>query len=526
MQSLVPWLLLASPAFPMLAGLAIRGRSATTAARFAIAAAAVSVLLAMTAVVALYSDGNYFLRLAPLGENSPIALTLKMDVVSATMGLLVSFLGFIVIRFSKNYLAGDARLSEFFSWMSLTLAAVLLLVLSGNLLVLLGAWVATSLCLHRLLLHYPRRDGAVFAARKKFVISRLGDLCLSIAILLIYHHFGTLEFDALFAAAAAGKSTGLPLICVFLAACAALKSAQFPFHGWLPDTMETPTPVSAFMHAGIINAGGFLVIRLSPLFVHAPLALYALAVLGAITAAFGAIVMLTQPSVKRSLAYSTIAQMGFMLLQCGLGAFGLALLHIVAHSLYKAHAFLHAGSTIGSVPRAAIKLPIPTLGIGLLASGLLVAGATTAWSIFLPSSPHETGIFTVVLALAIAYGLARAWTVGGGLRTAMISTLAAAGIATVSLALHFAAAGLFRSLPSFSAPAALVVIVTAVFVLLFIFQSFLWRAGKYRYGRSLYVHALNGFYIGTLGNRLLGKLWPSHPIQQISATTKTIRTHP
>src|SRR5690606_5255778 len=129
---------------------------------------------------------------------------------------------------------------------------------------------------------------------------------------------------------------------------ALLKSAQFPFHTWLPDTMGTPTPVSTLMHAGIINAGGYLVIRLSPLLVENTTAMLFLATIGAVTLASASLVMLTQTSVKRMLAYSTIAQMGFMLLQCGLGAYALAVLHLIAHSLYKAHAFLSSGSTVAT----------------------------------------------------------------------------------------------------------------------------------------------------------------------------------
>ncbi len=516
MQALLSYSLLALPALPLLAGVAARGRSAATAGKLVIGAATGSFILALVVIGGLILQGPHGVRLAPFGAESAIALSLRMDGVAAVMALLVSFLGLTVIRFSRHYLAGDPQQARFFSWMSLTLAAVLTLVLSGNLLLLTVAWVATSLFLHRLLLHYPERAGAVFSARKKFVVSRTGDAFLLAAVVLVYHHFGTWEFDALFAAAAAGKTAGLPLIGLLLAVCAALKSAQFPFHSWLPDTMETPTPVSAFMHAGIINAGGFLVVRLSPLFVHAPAALTMLAVLGAITAAFGAVVMLAQPSVKRALAYSTIAQMGFMLLQCGLGAFGLALLHIVAHSLYKAHSFLHAGSTVGAVPRAAIRLQTPALALGVLTGGLLVAAGATALAAIAPATKHETGVFAVVLALALAYGLARAWSAGGGVRTAVLGTGVAVGIAGASFALHAGASVLFSNLPHLSPPPVLVIAAGAVFAILFLFQSFVWRAGHHPLGRRLYIHALNGFYIGTWANRLLGQLWPPHATEPVT----------
>jgi NAD(P)H-quinone oxidoreductase subunit 5 len=512
MHPLIPWLLVLIPVLPLIAGLLARPLPAAAATRLVVTAAAGSLGLALLAGLGLALDGPLTARWSAFGAGSAFSLSLRLDVVSAVMVLLVAFLGLSVLRFARPYLAGDPHQSRFFSWMSLTLASVLTLVLSGNLLLILAAWITTSLSLHRLLLHYPDRAGAIFSARKKFVVSRLGDLCLAAALVLVYRAYGTWDLDALFAAASEGNTAALPATGFLLAACAALKSAQFPFHSWLPDTMETPTPVSAFMHAGIINAGGFLIVRLSPLFVHAPGALNALAFLGTLTAAFGAIVMLAQPSVKRALAYSTIAQMGFMMLQCGLGAFGLALLHIVAHALYKAHAFLHAGSTIGAVPRAAIPLKTPALALGLLGGGLVVAGGATALHVLAPAWNLHLGVFALVLALALAYGLARAASAGGGLRTTARGTAVAAAIGLASLVLHAGSAALFAELPAVTPSPALLALAAAVFIALFFFQALLWRAGHHPLGRRLYVHALNGFYVGTYANRLLGWLWPRHPV--------------
>ncbi len=510
MRMLLPFLLASIPLLPLLAGLLVRGRSPAVAGRLAGAASALSAVLAATAAVFLVADGPFTLRWAPFGPDAALAFTLRLDAVSALMVVLVSFLGAVVLRFSRHYLGGDPHQSRFFSWMSLTLASVLTFVLSGHLLLLLAAWVTTSLCLHRLLLHYPGRVGAIFSARKKFVVSRVADLSLLTASILIYRAYGTWDFETLFAAVAAGQTAGLPLIGFFLAGCAVLKSAQFPFHSWLPDTMETPTPVSAFMHAGIINGGGFLLVRLSPLLAEAPGAMNVLALIGAFTAAFAAIVMLAQPSVKRALAYSTIAQMGFMILQCGLGAFGLALLHIVAHSLYKAHAFLTAGSTIGAVPRAAIPLQTRALTLGVLTAGLLVVGGATALHAFTPGAPPHLGVFALVLALALAYGLARTWSTGVGAATALRGISVALVICLASLCLHSGANALFTHLPVVSPSKILLILVAAIFTALFFFQALLWRAGHYELGRRLYVHALNGFYVGTYANRLLGWLWPRH----------------
>jgi NAD(P)H-quinone oxidoreductase subunit 5 len=513
MRSFLPLLLVAIPVLPLLAGLLARmGGAPARTARWVAAAAGVSALLAAVAALALITGGPLTVRWTPWGADPDWTLSLRLDAISAVMAVLVSFLGWVVLRFSRNYLAGDAGQSRFFSWMSLTLASVLAVVISNHLLLISASWIMTSLCLHRLLLHYPGRAGAIFSARKKFVVSRLADACLLAAAVLLYRAHGTWELDALFASVASGKTDGLTVAGFLIVACAALKSAQFPFHSWLPDTMETPTPVSAFMHAGIINAGGFLVVRLSPLLVNAPAALNLLAILGALTAAFGAVVMLAQPSVKRALAYSTIAQMGFMMLQCGLGAYGLALLHIAAHSLYKAHAFLTAGSTIGAVPRAAIKLKTPALTLGVLGGALLVVGGATALQAVAPGASLHLGVFALVLALALAYGLARAWSIGGGLRTGLRGVMIAAVIAAASLALHAGASALFTELPAVSPSPAVLAAVTAVFVTLFIFQALLWRAAHHDLGRRLYVHALNGFYLGTFANRFLGLLWPRQQI--------------
>ncbi len=502
-------LLLAIPALPLVAGLISRYLSGASAGRLATGSAALSTILAASATLSLIMHGSITISAGWADRLAPFTPALRLDGISVTMVLLVAFLGTVVLNFSRRYLAGDQGQARFFLWMSLTLSAVLLLVLASNLLILWLAWVATSLCLHRLLLFYPGRAGAVFAARKKFVVSRIADVCLLGAIVLLYQSFGTLDFDTLFARIESGSGESLTLVGLLLVACAALKSAQFPFHSWLPDTMETPTPVSAFMHAGIINAGGFLIIRLSPLLVEAPGALTTLAIIGTLTAVFGAVVMLPQPSVKRALAFSTIAQMGFMMIQCGLGAFGLALVHIVAHSLYKAHSFLHAGSTIGAVPRAAKSLRTPALALGVIAGAVLVSASATIIHLFSPQIVPHLGVFALILMLALAYGMARAWSVSMRSRTITRTILAAAGIALVSLILHGGAQTLFGEVPQHTPSIGLITAIGIIFTGLFTFQVLLWRTGHHKWGRIFYVHALNGFYVGTWANRLLNNLWPS-----------------
>ena len=238
--------------------------------------------------------------------NDLLRIDLWFDSLTAMMGLLISCLGVVVARYSVRYLDGDPAQGRFLRWISFTLGAVLSLVVSGNLGMFVAAWILTSVGLHQLLTHYADRPAALLAARKKFLISRLGDLMLVMALALIYWSCGSLAYQELFNWAAAGRSgaTGpswtVELACICLVLGAMTKSAQFPFHSWLPDTMETPTPVSALMHAGVINAGGFLVLRLSPLLCLSHVALDLLVIMGATTALLGALVMLTQVSIKRA----------------------------------------------------------------------------------------------------------------------------------------------------------------------------------------------------------------------------------
>lgn len=494
------------PGLPLAAGALVRAAPGRMAARASGAAAtAAAALAAIAAGAFLWSRA--IAAWSPPGFVGPSFSALRLDAVAAAMTLLVSFLGMVVLRFSRRYLAGEPGEAPFHAWMSFTLGTVLILVLAGNLLVLAAAWVATSLSLHQLLTFYPDRSDGRFAARKKFIFSRLGDACLVGGTLMLYRHYGSFELDVIFAAAADGDRSVLPAAAFLFAGCAMLKSAQFPFHSWLPDTMDTPTPVSAFMHAGIVNAGGFLVIRLQPVFAAAAGASAMLAVTGAVTAAYGAVVMLTQPSVKRALAYSTIAQMGFMLMQCGLGAYGLALLHIVGHSLYKAHAFLRSGSTVGAVPRAAVPLRPGALWAGLATAAIIVAAALRLAGSHLAASPGQ-GVGVLVLFFAIAYGLARYWSAAREPLAAAVAAPAAFAFACLGLMLETGATHLFEDTRPPPPSPVLLAAVAALFAGLFLFQAVLWRADRHPVGRKIYVHALNGFYVGTLFNRALGRLWP------------------
>ena len=346
--------------------------------------------------------------LALLALAGPVVIhTVRADVLGCVVLLLVTFVGWVITRYSQTYMAGDVGQFRYTRWLMATLAAVTVVVITNNLAVLAVAWLATSLALHQLLTFYSHRPAAMIAAHKKFLASRLGDACLFAGVVLISSSLGTLEIDQIIAKAQslAAYPIALKVAVYLIVVSAVLKCAQLPVHGWLIQVMEAPTPVSALLHAGIVNLGGFLLIRLSPLVSEVAGAQTLLVVAGSITAVVAALVMMTRISVKVMLAWSTCAQMGFMLLQCGLGAYELALLHLVAHSLYKAHAFLAAG---GAVEQARLKSmtalqehpSLSMLTIGAASGLVMVAAAGMLWG-----TSFETLTALWVLAAVVAIAL-------------------------------------------------------------------------------------------------------------------------
>ena len=350
------------------------------------------------------------------------------------MSMLVGFIGWVIIRYADDYLRGDPGRARFFPWFLITLASVLVLVLTNHLLVLVGAWVGVSLSFHHLLTLYPQRAAANAAALQKFIISRVGDVCVLSAVLLLHHHYGTFYLPEMMAASGgAGQSLALQSASVLLAIAALLKCAQLPVHGWLLRVMEAPTPVSALLHAGIINLGGFLWLRLYPVFDGFTPGHGILLVVGGVTAVVAALVMMTQSSVKHSLAWSTSAQMGFMLFEIGLGAYTLAFLHLLAHSLYKAHSFLASSRTVvashslagyagvervqvingvlAAVVAAVILSAVPALVEGKLVLGTLLVLACTAAALGIPAwvkAPVRASLLLCTLMLLPLYSLLHA----------------------------------------------------------------------------------------------------------------------
>jgi len=483
----------------------------------------ISFVGALASALILVSEGTLAFRFLEWG---PLSVGIYYDTLSAIILMLVSFLGAVVLRYSRQYMDGDPRQGGFTRWLCLTTGSVLCIVMSGNLVFFAVAWSATSLCLHKLLVFYPDRPGAMLAARKKFIISRLGDLCLLGVVILTYRQFHTWDFQQIFAAIPALSSSlygagggTLTMLCLLIVTTALLKSAQFPFHSWLPDTMETPTPVSALMHAGIINAGGFLIVRLSPLVSLSPTALNTLAVFGAVTAIFASLVMLTHASVKRALAFSTVAQMGFMMLQCGLGAFSLAVLHLVAHSLYKAHAFLSSGSIV-NMAKAAWTPPSrgSTRGTGILAGALIVAvGLVFIFSrVVGVGLVEKPGLWLLcsVFMMSLTYMVWNLWRHSMSTMMVAAGALMVAGVGAVYYVLHMVFEQLLGPALPVYAPGrsyvdyGLMLLLLVLFFGILLFQSLIPWWSRRTFFQALYVHARNGFYFNTLANRLTMQFWP------------------
>lgn len=464
---------------------------------------------AFLAALALIAEGpatSGTLGVAGLG------LSLRLDALSAVMLLLVTFIGWVVIRYSATYMDGEPRQGPFTGWLCATLAAVMLLVTAGNTLQLVLAWIATSLFLHKLLLHYPDRVVARRAARKKWFTARVGDAALIGAVVFIFAAYGTGDISAILSAARASEGAGAAVwITTLLALAAVLKSAQFPTHGWLTEVMETPTPVSALLHAGVVNAGGFLLIRFADVMLLAPGVLAVLAMIGGFTALFGGLVMLTQSAIKTSLAWSTIAQMGFMILQCGLALFPLALLHIVAHSLYKAHAFLGSGSAVETV--AAIKRPGPVAipngaAVGRAFAIALAIYAAVAFLFGLSSKSPQAVALGAILIFGVAYllaqGLADAAPRVLTQRTSVFSIATAFGYFALQSGTNWMMAG---TLPATPAPGplewALMALAIFSFGLVALAQALFPLWAYHPAAAGLRVHLSNGLYANAIFDKLL-----------------------
>ena len=279
-----------------------------------------------------------------------VGLSILVDPLSVFMMLVVSGVGFLIVAYSIGYMDGDDEERRYFAYMALFVFSMLLLVQSGDLLILLAGWGLVGLCSYLLIGYHQERPQAIAAAKKAFIMNALGDATMALALFLLIQRLGTLEYGAVFEGIDGVGGWAITLVALGLLGGAVAKSAQIPLHTWLPDAMEGPTPVSALIHAAtMVTAGVYMLVRLSPIFEQAPRIQDLAAGLGAITLLVAGVVALVQTDIKRVIAYSTMSQIGYMFLGAGLTTYPNAMFHLMTHAFFKALLFLGAGIVIHSL---------------------------------------------------------------------------------------------------------------------------------------------------------------------------------
>ena len=449
------------------------------------------------------------------------------DVAGLIVAALITTLGWIIVRFSARYLDGEPRQRTYIAALSFTLAAVVVVVLTQHLGVMVLAWMASSLGLHRLLTFYGARPGARAAAHKKFIASRAAELCLLAALVLVYRETGTLYLDGISAhvAAAGTLPAGLYAAAFFVAVAVILKTAQLPVHGWIIQVMEAPTPVSALLHAGVVNLGGFVLIRMAMLLEGAPAVQGLLVAVGGLTALLAGLVMMTQVSIKVRLAWSTIAQMGFMIMECGLGLYELAFLHLIAHSLYKAHAFLTAGEAVLETRRGALAggRADGSGALGLFArlaaapaAVALVWLSQSAWNVAAPGTGLPWAV-TLIVGLGLAPLLWGRRHISMG--SMMYGALTVLFVAQIYLAVH----GMFGYLVQPAAETSPWLFAWAAACLLMLYTVQSWIEAFPRGALSTWLHpwAYAGFHLDDYFTRLSFRLWPTRIREKPAETPGT-----
>ena len=282
-----------------------------------------------------------------------VDFALQMDHLTIVMLLVVTFVSLLVHIYSTGYMAHEEGYYRFFAYMNLFVFFMLTLVLAANIVLMFVGWEGVGLCSYLLIGFWFLKQSAINAGKKAFITTRIGDFGFTIGILLLFWTFSSVDFGTVFAKAAnmpaesATQAGVLTWICLLLFAGAIGKSAQLPLYVWLPDAMEGPTPVSALIHAAtMVTAGVYMVARMHPLFSRAPIAMFVVALVGAVTAFYAATIALVQTDIKKVLAYSTVSQLGYMFLGCGVGAYAAGIFHLMTHAFFKGLLFLAAGSVI------------------------------------------------------------------------------------------------------------------------------------------------------------------------------------
>jgi NADH-quinone oxidoreductase subunit L len=342
-------------------GLRFRSKNYLLAGSVATGAAAISFICSVVLVSKLHlgvegaagsSDQvatQFFNWISVGGFNAAAAFV--VDHISAMMILIITGVGALIHLFSVGYMSHDERPSKYFAYLNFFLFNMLLLVLGNNLLVMFVGWEGVGLCSYLLIGFWFTDKEKAAAGMKAFITNRIGDAGFLLGIFMLFLTFGTVNFAEINAHVPAIAEMSwmgpITLACLFLFIGATGKSAQIPLYVWLPDAMAGPTPVSALIHAAtMVTAGVYMIVRLNPLFLAAPLVLHVIAIVGAATALLAATIGLTQWDIKKVLAYSTVSQLGYMFLACGVGAFGAGMFHLMTHAFFKALMFLGSGSVI------------------------------------------------------------------------------------------------------------------------------------------------------------------------------------
>lgn len=441
-------------------------------------------------------------------ENSQAGI-LALNSVNLTVLLLVSFMAVVLIRFSERYLDAEKRAHQYWRWLLLSLTSVTIVILSNNLLLLWLGWVAISLCFHRLLLFYPDRPRAVLAAHKKFILARLAELCLLTAILLLYWQHQTFQLNTILdyylnLAASTELSFAEKLAAFLIAQTALIKCAQLPLHGWLIQVVEAPTPISALLHAGIINLGGFLLITFAPLMSFASVAQWTLIIVAGLSTLISALVMMTRISIKVRLAWSTCAQMGLMLIECALGLYELALLHLLTHSLYKAYAFLSAGDMVQeySLKQLAPQKHVTVTG----AVACLVVALLATSAIVLFTSYQGPASIWLLVSTAMALYLLSAFN--RGISSWLPATILVTLLMTSYLVGKTLTSGLLPELPMTNTFHAMDIWLSVLLLGLFILSMQIRVFPHARQTQTLYRWLFSGLYLDEIMTRLTLQLWP------------------
>jgi uncharacterized protein YbcC (UPF0753/DUF2309 family)/NADH:ubiquinone oxidoreductase subunit 5 (subunit L)/multisubunit Na+/H+ antiporter MnhA subunit len=342
----------------------------------------------------------------------PITVGVAADRFVAVFLTLVCVVALVTSRYARRYLDGEPAAGRFQARLALTATATVVLATAPNLAQLAVGWIVAGLGLTSLIGHYREQPAARAARRRVRRVFAVGDVALLAAVAVAALRLRELDLDRIGAAATTAGTADLVTLGLLLLLAAMVRSAQVPFHGWLPATLAAPTPVSALLHAGLVNVAGFLLIRLSPVFTASRVVLAAVLVVGLLTAVTGTLAAAVRTDAKGALARSTVAQMGFMVVQCGLGAYGFAAVHLVGHGLFKAYAFLSAGGVV-QARRDAVTLPAatPRPWWSRLPAALAVLAAAAAGELA-AATVLDTGVSPVGLLSAALAGCAALAAVG------------------------------------------------------------------------------------------------------------------